>query len=271
MTKRETLYHELLKKEVVNKEDIEQTAKQILDRKDVSYQYIYNEYIAKLKQEGKLLHPKRGLYVAVPPTKIKDESFTPDKYLIASKVQKEYYLGYHTALEIHGSAYSYYNDVYIVVEPNRKFRDFEFKNIRYEPIYNSYKKVGLQKIDHKGQKIVVSSPSRTFLDCIDRPRYSGGWEECLKSLESLPGVRPDKLKIILESMDKDILYRKTGLILSMFEDNPYYEGVLTGLRSYLKENIGRSPVYLSERSGGRLNEAWLLYLPENFEDITRGV
>ncbi len=271
MTKRETLYHELLKKQVVDKEDIERITKKILDRKDVSYQYIYNEYITKLKQEGKLLHPKRCLYVAVPPTKINDESFTPDKYLIASKVQQGYYLGYHTALEIHGSAYSYFNDVYIVVEPNRKFRSFEFKNILYEPVYNSFQKVGLQKIDHKGQKIVVSSPSRTFLDCIDRPQYSGGWEECLKSLESLPGVRTKELKTILKSMEKDILYRKTGLILSMFEDNPYYEGILSELKPYLKENMGTSTIYLSERSESELNREWMLYVPKGFPDLLRGV
>ncbi|MFO7791851.1 MAG: type IV toxin-antitoxin system AbiEi family antitoxin [Thermoplasmata archaeon] len=271
MTKRETLYHELLKKQVVDKEDIERITKKILDRKDISYQYIYNEYITKLKQEGKLLHPKRCLYVAVPPTKINDESFTPDKYLIASKVQQGYYLGYHTALEIHGSAYSYFNDVYIVVEPNRKFRSFEFKNILYEPVYNSFQKVGLQKIDHKGQKIVLSSPSRTFLDCIDRPQYSGGWEECLKSLESLVGVKAKDIKMMLDSLGKDMLYRKTGLILSLFNGNPYYEGLLSELKPHLKENIGTFPMYLYKGSKNELNEEWMLYVPREFQSILRGV
>ena len=59
---------------------------------------------------------------------------------------------------------------------------------------------GLKKINHKNQKIIVSSPSRTFLDCIERPEYSGGWEECLKSLESLAGVKSNELKQLLDKI-----------------------------------------------------------------------
>lgn len=269
MTKLESLYHELLKKEVATPEEIEEAASDIL--KNPSYQYIYNEYITKLKSSGKLLHPRRGLYIAVPPVKIDDNSFQPDRYLIASKIQEHYYLGHHTALEIHGAAYSEYDEVYIVVPPNKKFRTFKFKNTTYKPVYNSYPETGINKIDYKDQKIVVSSPSRTFIDCIDRPDYSGGWEECLKSLESLAGVDAKNIKEILDSQKKDILYRKTGLILSLFDDNPYYEGVLSELESHLKENIGPSPMYLSESDQNELNEAWMLYVPQGFTDLLRGV
>lgn len=270
MTKLESLYHELLKIEVATSEEIQDIASKIF-KDQSSFKYVYNEYLSKLKESGKLLHPRRGLYVAVPPLKINERSFQPDRYLMASKIQEPYYLGYHTALEIHGVAYSEYNEVYVVVPSDKKFREFEFKDITYRPVYNSFYKLGVQEIDHKDQNIAVSSPSRTFLDCIDRPDHSGGWEECLKSLESLAGVKAKDIKMMLDSLGKDMLYRKTGLILSLFNDNPYYEGLLSELKPHLKENIGTSPMYLYKGSKNELNEEWMLYVPREFQSILRGV
>ena len=261
MTKLELLYRELLKKEVVGYKEIEEIASGIIEKQPVSFKYLYNEYINKLRKSDKLLHPQRGIYVVVPPTKINEDSFQPDKYLIASKVQKPYYLGYHTALEIHGCAYSSYNEVYIVIPSNKKFRGFEFKSIRYRPVFNSHDQIGLQKINHKNQKIVVSSPSRTFLDCIERPEYAGGWEECLKSLESLAGVNATELKQLLD----------TCLILEILDDNPYYQGVLSNLKPYLAKKMGKSPMYLKEGSKSELNKEWRLYVPLGFKDFIRGV
>ena len=271
MTKLELLYQELLKREVVRYKEIEEIASEIVEKQPVSFRYLYNEYINKLRRSGKLLHPQRGIYVVVPPTKINENSYQPDKYLIASKIQKPYYLGYHTALEIHGCAYSNYNEAYIVVAPNKKFRGFEFKNIRYRPIFNSHSQIGLKKINHKNQKIIVSSPSRTFLDCIERPEYSGGWEECLKSLESLAGVKANELKQLLNKIGKDMLFRKTGLILDILDENPYYQGILSNLKSYLNKKMGKSPMYLREGSKSELNKDWRLYVPVGFKDIIRGV
>jgi len=271
MTKLELLYQELLKKEVVRYKEIEDIASEIVEKQPASFRYLYNEYINKLRRADKLLHPQRGIYVVVPPTKINETSFQPDKYLIASKIQKPYYLGYHTALEMHGCAYSSYNEAYIVVPPNKKFRGFEFKNIRYRPIFNSHSQIGLKKINHKNQKIIVSSPSRTFLDCIERPEYSGGWEECLKSLESLAGVKANELKQLLNKIGKDMLFRKTGLILDILDENPYYQGILSNLKSYLNKKMGKSPMYLREGSKSELNKDWRLYVPIGFKDIIRGI
>lgn len=271
MTKVELLYQKLLKKEVVRYNEIEKIASKILEKKSVSFHYVYNEYINKLRKTNKLLHPQRGIYVAVPPTKINDDSFQPDKYLIASKIQKPYYLGYHTALEMYGCAYSSYNQAYIVVPSNKKFRAFEFKHIRYQPVFHSHSHIGLKKMNYKNQKISVSSPSKTFLDCINHPTYAGGWEECLKSLESLTGVNETDLKQLLNTIGKDMLFRKTGLILNLLDDNPYYQGLLSTLKKYLKEKMGNSPMYLMQGVKSKLDKEWNLYVPIGFTDFMRGI
>ena len=235
------------KKEVVRYKDIEGIASTIMKTRHISPKYIYTEYINKLCQQGKLLHPQRGLYIAVQPTMIDDPSFQPDTYLIASKLQSPYYLGYHTALELHGCAYSSYNTIYTVVPYEKKFKPFTFKHIAYQPVFTSHPNLGIKKRLHKKQEIQLSSPSKTFLDCIDKPEYAGGWEECLKSLEGLSGVTA-QLKSLLTIIQKDILFRKTGLILELFTKNPYYQGILEELHTVLEKHIGDSPMYIKKGS-----------------------
>jgi len=271
MTKIDLLYQKLLKKEVIRYKDIEDIASTILKTRHTSPRYISTEYINRLCQQGKLLHPQRGLYIAVQPTLINDPSFQPDKYLIASKLQSPYYLGYHTALELHGCAYSSYNAIYTVVPYEKKFRPFTFKQIAYQPVFTSYPNLGVKKRFHKNQGIQLSSPSRTFLDCIDRPDYAGGWEECLKSLEGLSGVTAQELKHLLATIHKDILYRKTGLVLDLFAQNPYYRGILEELHSFLEKHIGDSPMYIKKGPKSTLHTTWNVYVPVGFNELLRGV
>lgn len=271
MTKLELLYQELLKKEVIRYKEIEETALEIIEKRPISFHYLYNEYINKLRRQGKLLHPQRGIYVAVPPTMIDDDSFQPDRYLIASKIQSQYYLGYHTALEFYGCAYSSYNEIYIVVPIERKFREFDFKQVRYHPVFTLHHNMGVKRTLHRNHEIKVSSPSRTFLDCIDRPEYAGGWEECIKSLEGLAGVSSTDLKHLLGKIGKDMLFRKSGFILSLLSENPYYRGILDDLHQFLESHIGKSPMYLREGAKSYLNKRWKLYVPIGFEELMKGV
>jgi predicted transcriptional regulator of viral defense system len=271
MTKIDLLYQKLLKKEVIRYKDIEDIASTILKTRHTSPRYISTEYINRLCQQGKLLHPQRGLYIAVQPTLINDPSFQPDKYLIASKLQSPYYLGYHTALELHGCAYSSYNTIYTVVPYEKKFRPFTFKHIAYQPVFTSHPNLGVKKRFHKNQGIQLSSPSRTFLDCIDRLDYAGGWEECLKSLEGLSGVTAQELKHLLATIHKDILYRKTGLVLDLFAQNPYYRGILEELHSFLEKHIGDSPMYIKKGRKSTLHTTWNVYVPVGFNELLRGV
>jgi len=161
--------------------------------------------------------------------------------------------------------------VLIVVSPKNKFRDFGFRHIRYRPVYHSQSHLGLEKINHKNHKIVVSSPSRTFLDCIERPEYAGGWEECLKSLESLAGVNAKEIKQLLDAIGKDMLFRKTGLVLDLLNENPYYQGTLPKIKSYLQKKMGTSSMYLREGSKSELDKNWRLYVPIGFKGILKGV
>lgn len=272
MKKIDSLYHELLKKEILTSKEITQIAQKIIDKKNPTYRYIYNEYLTKLKTQNKLKSPKKGLYIAVPPTQINKQNYQPDKYLLASKLQHPYYLGYHSALELHGCAYSTYNTVTVVLPKNKKIRPFTYKKIHYQPIYSSTQNQDLEEILYKNQKIIISTPTQTFLDCIRRPDLAGGFEEVLKSLETLPAVNADQLKKLLNTTKRnDLLIRKTGLILDLFKDNPYYSSTVKKLRPYLQKNKGETPRYLKQKTKSIYNKEWNLYIPKGFTDLLRGI
>jgi len=68
-----------------------------------------------------------------------------------------------------------------------------------------------------------------------------------------------------------MLFRKTGLILDILDENPYYQGILSNLKSCLNKKMGKSPMYLRGGSKSELNKDWRLYVPVGFKDIIRGV
>ncbi len=56
-------------------------------------------------KSGRIMRLRRGLYAVVPPNQ-SPETMTIDPYLIAALVVEDSILAYHTALELHGVAYS---------------------------------------------------------------------------------------------------------------------------------------------------------------------
>ena len=133
MSKTDALYKEILLKKVVRFDDIVDLAEKTLERDD-DRSYINNFYVQNLLRSNRLERIRRGLYVAISPT---ETSPIVDKFLIASKIRENYYLGFHTALEYHGCDYSAYYKAYICVRPEQRFTPFTFHNHTFRPVFTS--------------------------------------------------------------------------------------------------------------------------------------
>ncbi len=271
MTNIERIRREIVKRGVVSKADIIELAEEVLDQRPLEYRYLLTEYISKLLERGDIARPRQGLYVATVPTSADGVSVPADRYVVASKIRDTYYLGFHTALELHGCAYSWFKRVTVCLPPGKQFRPFMFQETTYRPVFTNHPELGTQRMGRSGHEIILSGPSRTFIDCLDRPKLVGGWEEVLKSVESLPGVSGEEIITILNAMEKKVLYRKVGLVLELLGDNMYYEGVLEGIRGELQEKLDGQPIYMDRNSPGPLNGEWNLYEVPNLERMSRGV
>lgn len=269
MNKTEQIHREILKEIVVNSRDLKDISKKILGRVDKNY--LYWKYINKLINEDKVRKIKRGLYYGNPLDQI-GENYEVDRYILASKIERGFAMGYHTALELHGCSYSAFNNIFILIKKQDRFRPFKFQNVTYIPVITKYYNNHLIKIKYKKKNIIVTDPARTFVDCLSRVVLCGGWEECLKSLANLKGVLVKDVLEILELYKNETQKLKTGYILELFsEKSPYYSHIeKEELRSFHPSG-NWVPVYIDRDVPSELKKKWGLYVPQGFEDILRGI
>jgi predicted transcriptional regulator of viral defense system len=263
--KTEELYTSLLPMRIVTFDDIVQSTSKIVAISQ-NRRYIYRKYVKRLVDAGKLQPIRKGLYAVLSPLE-KPEKHEMDKLLIASKIRKDYYLGFHTALEYYGSAYSAFNEAYVCVQAKDRFDTFHYGRFTFKPVFT--RDTVSQIVEkHYGPSITrVSSKERTLIECIERVQYAGGWEECIKSLAELSGIDFEKLVTLTFDQKKQILLRQVGYFLEYLRNtSPFYEHVSQDLLEKLRTRVKGSPQYLIRKEPGELNARWRLYIPEDFEE-----
>jgi len=268
LSKTDALYKEILRKKVVRFDDIVDLAEKTLEQ-DFDRPYINNTYVQNLLKSNRLERIRRGLYAAIPPT---ESGPIVDKFLIASKIRENYYLGFHTALEYHGCAYSAHNETYTCLRPQDQFTPFSFHSYIFKPVFIDDLETEIEEKEYRDHTICISSKERTFIECLDRVDYAGGWEEALKSLENLGGLDFQKIRDFVIQTDKQNLVRKTGFILELFKERSmFYEHLPQDTLNEIEKEVHGAPTYLIRNVGGHLDLPWRLYVPKGFEEKLRGV
>jgi predicted transcriptional regulator of viral defense system len=269
-TKIESLYNALLPMKVVNFDDIVEKATAIIET-NPDRKYVYRKYVRSLIKKGKLQRIRRGLYIVLSPLE-EPKRHIIDKLLIASKIKDEHYLGFHTALEYYGCANSFSNEAYICIKAKDRFDLFKYKRFSFKPVFVNDTTIEVEQKKYQTTTIKVSSKERTFIDCIDKLQYAGGWEEAIKSLEGLGGINLEKLLNHLYTYDKDILYRRVGYVLELLKNrSQFYEDFNEQLLVELKKRISGPPRYLIDTKEGTLDKRWQLYIPQDFHEKLRGL
>lgn len=272
MNKTERLYAFALARHIVTTEALADWAMENLGK---GYAYLYSKYIRRLLAQGKLVRVTRGLYAArnVYSSSPYDNVDTPpNKYLVGANLRREYYLGYHTALELHGCAYSVTTDCITVTSDAGKFRPFDHGNQRFINAVSRDLVTEVVRMRVLDQEVIVSSPSRTFVECIRRLDLSGGLEELLKSADGLRGVTTEGLDRAMGIYGYDILYRSVGFFLELMRDeSPFYGSITQDYIDGLRGRIGTTPRYLMKGSHSRLDKAWNLYVPRGIGEVIEGV
>ncbi len=214
-----------------------------------------------LQQKNYVVMVKKGLY-AIKPLESKGENYFPDKYLVASKLQKNLYLSYHTALEIQGVAQSVFNTVYLSAP--RQHKTFQFQGITYQFVM-TYHSFGVEVKKIENTIVRVTDREKTLIDGIDKLKYVGGLEEYLKSVSSFPSVNTTEIYRYLQLIKKKVLYAKVGWLLSRFAKQWNIEKTFL---NKLRKQVSPRTFYLDERnkkSVFRFNNEWNLMIPENLE------
>ncbi len=272
MNKTERLYAYALRKRVVTSDELGEWAEKELGK---DYKYLYTKYITRLLAQGKLVRVTRGIYAArnlFPTSPYDDPDAPPNKYLVGSKIRGRYYLGYHTALELHGCAYSVYYETHVVTLDKDKFKTFVHGPEAFRSVLTKDIETEVVEVRVLDQTVRVSSPSRTLVECIRRWDVCGGLEEVLKSLDGLEGVTPEGLDAAMGIYDYEILRRSVGFFLEfMIAESPYYGHIPLEYINSLRERIGNTPSYYIKGESSILDARWNLYVPDYLDELMAGV
>lgn len=215
---------------------------------------------------GRIVPVRRGLYASVPPG-VDAATFSADPHLVASRLAPDAVLGYHTALEVHGVAYSAHTRVVFVTEGPAggafTWRGTEFQRVRHPAALRRAGRTaaGTGTVDRSGLSLRVTTLERTVVDVLDRLDLGGGWEEVWRSLESVEYLDLDEVVQYALLLDNATTVAKVGLLLEQRRDAlSVSEGDLDLLRA--RAPRGRHYLDRTARERGRLVPGWNLVVPE---------
>lgn len=211
---------------------------------------------------GRVLMVRRALFASAAPGSTPATS-PVDSYLVGYLGFPGGVLGYHTALELHGLAHSTFETIQVLVP--RALRSWMFRGVTYHPVQprealGEYALVmEVDKIDHLGFDLPVTSEARTLVDVLDRPDLAGGWEEVWRSLEGLRLVDGTAVLAYLEQLDNATTAALVGFFLEQHQEAlGVCETTLVALEGLRPQ--GRH--YLDRNLSGRLAKRWNLIVPD---------
>lgn len=214
--------------------------------------------LASMIKRGLLYRIRKNLYSTQSLTSNEDLA---SNFSIACNVSDSCFLAYHSAFEFYGC----YNQVYNEIQAcslNRVL-DFEYKGTRYHFFKSAY-----QKQIEEVENIKITSIERTIVDSINMVGKVIDLEELVKCIELVSHVDENKLKEMLLEYNKDILYRKTGYVLSFFKDEL---GIHDDFFEFCKNNSNNDNVgYISHNEYRELDyiNEWGIYAYKNLRTLS---
>jgi predicted transcriptional regulator of viral defense system len=176
-------------------------------------------------------------------------------YLVAAKMTKDAVLGYHTAMEFHGKAYSVYSRLHYLSARRSLpviFRDYEIRRVSVpQPLLIKGKEMfGVLRHRRSESELRVTDLERTLVDVLDRPDLTGSWEEIWRSLESVEFFDLDKVVEYVLLLENATTAAKVGFFLEQHRDDLMVDDVHL---KRLQRLLPRQPHYLKRgmRKGGR--------------------
>ena len=206
-----------------------------------------------MTKRGLIMRIKNGLYHRIPYEQ-KPHEYFPNWHLTAEAMvqPQDYYIGFYSALEIHGLITQPSMVEQIVTRQQVKPKNQKVQNagteqdrcIRFEFItlgknrFFGYKKQWIDKF----HKVNCSDLEKTFLDCLYKPAYAGGINEITKALyKSKDKLQKDKFHGYLVKFNTQAVYKRLGFIINRL-------GLFPELQNFIGEKISSSYAPLDPRA-----------------------
>jgi predicted transcriptional regulator of viral defense system len=213
------------------------------------------QLISDMVKRGLLLRIKGGLFNVIPYEK--DSSiYFPNWHLTAEALVKpvNYYIGFYSALDIHGLitqpslieqavTENQVHPKYLVIKKVR----FEFITLNAERFFG-YKEMWIDDYN----KVNCSDIEKTIIDCLNLPGYANGISEILKAIYAGRNkIDPDKMLTYLEKYNSIPVYKRLGFILT-------HLNIMPELVKSIRHCTGKSYTLLDSSlpKKGKYNTEW---------------
>jgi len=210
--------------------------------------------VSDMTKRGLILRIKDGLYTIIPYEK-DAESFFPDWHLTAEALvqPQKYYIGFYSALDIHGliTQPSLVEQVVTEKQVVPKYRTI--KKVRFEFITMGKRFFGCDKtwIDDFN-KVHCSDLEKTILDCVYLPGKANGVAEIIKAInKSISKINKEKLIAYLNKFESQAVTKRLGFILENMNE-------LKDVREKINNEISSSYTLLDSSlpKKGKHNARW---------------
>lgn len=171
-----------------------------------------SKVLSGMMGKGMLIKLSRNIYHIVPSSE-DSSSYIPDWHLVAKYLMKgkDYYIGYYSAMQIHGlitqpSLKEFIVTKRQVIPSSRKIKDIEFQFVTQK----ASKFFGIKNTwINQHEKVMVSDLEKTIVDAVSKPHLSGGMIEIGKAVYETRGkVNLDKLKSYLTQNESQVAIKR---------------------------------------------------------------
>ena len=170
-----------------------------------------------MTKRGLLMRIKEDLYHRIPYEQ-NNETYFPNWHLAAEAMvrEKKYYIGFYSALAIHGLITQPSLVEQVITQEQIKPQHQQIKNVRFEFItMNEERFFGYtQKWIDDFNKVNCSDLEKTFIDCLYIPSHAGGITEIAKAFyKSKDKLQPQRLLEYLEKFNTQAVNKRLGFML----------------------------------------------------------
>jgi len=228
------------------------------------------ELIRSMIRRGLVMRISDGLYNLIPFEREVNDYF-PNWHLTGKELAKSenYYVGFYSALDIHGLITQPSMVEYVVISKQMKPKHKTIKNVKFEFInFNEKHFFGYEDFwINDFTKVHCSDLEKTIVDCLFQPKYASGITEIVKAIYKVRDkLDQDKMLKYLERFDSQSVLKRLGYIL-------YNLDILLVLRKYIESNITKvyAPLDPSLPNEGKYNSQWRILDNAGMKEIINSI
>ena len=220
---------------------------------------VVTEMLAQHLEAGNIKRVARGVFASVP-KHIDASKWSVDRFLAASRLRGGSIVAYHSALELHGYAYTIGHEVQLIARGAPGIIQTADFSCRFVKPPRGHLAEGVMVVDRMGLDVQVTTIERTIADIFDRYDLGGGAEEIFNSLDLIPRVNAAALLKHMRALNNATAAGSLGYWL---EREQSYLGVGDAIIKKLRALAPKQARYAlgAKPKHGHMAKGWNVILP----------